>query len=135
MWRWGFCPPPALHVGGCLAPRLLLFIALTGSAALALQMETEHHGWLRTLSLSCVLKVELLSRLLVVGLVLRRSRGEQARGALALSVSACLPRAAFQLCRSPQSTLGLSVAFVSLPGPSLATLELVVLLQPRGTGL
>lgn len=46
----GSCPPPAPHGGGCLAPRLLLFIALTGSAALALQMETEHHGWLSRLS-------------------------------------------------------------------------------------
>lgn len=85
---------------------------------------------LQTLPLSRVLKAELLSRLLAVSPVLRRSRcAEQAHGVLTLSVSACLPWAAFQLCRSLQSTPGLGVVFVSPSWPSLGTLGLVMPLQ------
>lgn len=43
----------ALHIGGCLAFPLLLFIALTGSAALVPLMETEQCVSLRALSLLC----------------------------------------------------------------------------------
>lgn len=91
---------------------------------------------LQTLPLSRVLKAELLSRLLAVSPVLRCSRcAEQAHGVLALPVSACLLWAVFQLCRSLQSAPGLGVVFLSLPWPSLATLGLVMPLQPRGVGL
>lgn len=90
---------------------------------------------LQTLPLSRVLKAELLSRLLAVSPVLRRSCcAEQAHRVLALPVSACLLWAAFQLCRSLQSTLGLRVVFVSPLWPSLATLGLVMPLQTTTWG-
>lgn len=54
------CLSLPLHIGGCLAFPLLLFIALTGSAALVPLMETEHSVCHSGPSPCCVLKVSQL---------------------------------------------------------------------------